>query len=111
MIAHAAADPVDVGAEVGSYFGYTCIGNFISNLVGAGIIIAALAVFIYLVWGGIEWITSTGDKAKAESAQKRISNALVGLAIVAASWAVWNIILYFFGINIDTLCSPNPLGN
>ena len=111
MTAYAASDPVDVGSEVGSYFGYTCIGNFISNLVDIGIIVAGLAVFIYLVWGGIEWLTSAGDKTKTETAQKRISNALVGLAIVVTAWAIWNIVLYFFGINIDALCTADPLGN
>ena len=101
---------VDIDSEVGSYFGYTCIGKFISNMVSVGIIIAAILVFLYLVWGGIEWITSAGDKTKTETAQKRISNAIIGLAIVATAWAVWNIILYFFGVNLDALCTETPLG-
>jgi len=79
-------------------------------MVSVGIIIAAILVFLYLVWGGIEWITSAGDKTKTETAQKRISNAIIGLAIVATAWAVWNIILYFFGVNLDALCTETPLG-
>ncbi len=101
---------VDIDSQVGSFFGYTCIGEFISNMVSLGIIVAALLVFLYLVWGGVEWITSAGDKTKTEEAQKRISNAVIGLAIVATSWAVWKIILYFFGVNIDAICTSNPLG-
>jgi hypothetical protein len=102
---------VDIDSQVGSYFGYTCIGNFISNMVGMGIIVAGIAVLAYLVWGGIEWITSAGDKTKTESAQKRLTNAIVGLAIVVVSWALWKIVLYFFGVNLDSLCTQNPLGN
>jgi len=102
---------VDIDSQVGSYFGYTCIGNFISNMVSLGIVIAGLAVLLYLVWGGIEWITAGGDKNKTETAQKRLTNAIVGLAIVAASWALWKIVLYFFGVNLDALCTQNPLGN
>jgi hypothetical protein len=105
------ANEVNIGGEVNNYFGYTCIGNFISNMVGMGIIIAGILVFAYLVWGGIEWITSAGDKTKTEQAQKRLSNAVIGLAIVAASWAVWKIVIYFFGVNLDALCTNNPLGN
>ena len=105
-ITNNALDPIVSGKSPGQGLAF-----YIAQLWKTIVVVGSLAFLLYLVWGGIEWITSTGDKAKAESAQKRISNALVGLAIVAASWAVWNIILYFFGINIDTLCSPNPLGN
>jgi hypothetical protein len=102
---------VDIDSQVGSYFGYTCIGNFISNIVSMGIIIAGLMVLLYLVWGGIEWMSSGGDKAKTELAQKRLTNAIIGLAILPASWALWKIILYFFGVNLDALCTQNPLKN
>lgn len=102
---------VDVDSQVGNYFGYTCIGNFVSNMVGMGIIIAGIAVLAYLVWGGIEWITSAGDKTKTEQAQKRLSNAVIGLAVVVAAWALWKIALHFFGVNLDALCTQNPLGN
>ena len=101
---------VDIDSQVGNYFGYTCIGNFISNMVDLGIMVAGFAVLVYLVWGGIEWITSAGDKTKTEVARNRISNAITGLAIVVISWALWKIILYFFGINLDALCTSNPLG-
>ncbi len=74
-----------------------------------GIIIASLAVLIYLVWGGIEWLTAGGDKNKTETAQKRLSNAIIGLTIVIISLALWKTILYFFGVNLDALCTQNPL--
>ena len=76
------------------------IGLFISKTVGAALIIAALLVFVYLVWGGIQWITSGGDKGKTEEARNRITAALVGLAIVAAAWAVIQLVAYFFGIDV-----------
>ncbi|MBU1070987.1 pilin [Patescibacteria group bacterium] len=102
---------VDINSQVNTYFGYTCIGEFVSNMVSLGIIVASLAVFVFLVWGGIEWITAGGDKAKTELAQKRLTGAVTGLAIVVASWAIWKILLYFFGISGD-VCNPvNPLGN
>jgi len=40
-----------------------------------------------------------------------ISAALIGLAIVASSYAVYMIVLEFFGINLDALCTESPLGN
>jgi len=51
--------------------------------------------------GGFQYLTSGGDKTKTEEARSRITNALIGLVIVTASWAVWKIVVYFFGIDID----------
>ncbi len=76
------------------------IGTLIGGIVGVAIIIAALLAFIYLVWGGIEWISSGGDKAGMEAARSRITNAFVGLFIVAAAWAITKLIETFFGITI-----------
>jgi hypothetical protein len=81
-------------------FQITNIGTLISAAIGLALIIAALLVFVYLIWGGLQYITSGGDKGKTEEARSRISAALVGLAIVAAAWAIIQIIGYFFGINI-----------
>lgn len=78
----------------------TDIGDIISGAIGAAFILAGVLVFAYLVWGGIQWITAGGDKANVEAARTRISNALVGLAIVAASYAIVLIIQYVFGYTI-----------
>jgi hypothetical protein len=76
------------------------LGLFVSKAIGAALVIAAILVFVYLVWGGIQWITSGGDKGKTEEARNRITAALVGLAIVAAAWAVVQLVSYFFGIDV-----------
>ncbi|KKT40518.1 hypothetical protein A3K29_00995 [Candidatus Collierbacteria bacterium RIFOXYB2_FULL_46_14] len=103
--------PIGEMATKNNFFGYTCIGHLVSNLVAAAFIVAGIAFFVYLVMGGIQWLTSGGDKGKIESSQKMISAALIGLAIVASSYAVYMIVLTFFGINLDALCTDNPLGN
>src|SRR3989339_449434 len=103
--------PIGEEATKNNFFGYTCIGHLVSNLVAAAFIVSGIAFFVYLVMGGVQWLTSGGDKAKIESSQKMISAALIGLAIVASSYAVYMIVLEFFGINLDALCTENPLGN
>ena len=104
ITAHASST-VDIGHEVKGFFGFTCIGNFVSNIIGFAILIAAILVLVYFVWGGIQWITAGGDKGKTEEARNRLTNAVIGLAIVAASWAMWSILLTFFGIKGD-VCNP-----
>lgn len=61
------------------------------------IAIAALLVFLYLIWGGIDWITSGGDKGKTEQARQKIVAAVIGLIIVAASYAILTLALNFLG--------------
>jgi hypothetical protein len=82
--------------------GYT-IPGIISFAVTFILVVAALLFFFMLVWGGIEWITSGGDKAANENARKRITNALIGLAIVFSAWAIVSLINLVFGINIFSL--------
>jgi len=86
----------------------TNIGTLIRGALQGALLIAALLVFAYLIWGGIQWITSGGDKGKTQEARDRITAALVGLAIVAAAWAIMLIIQYFFGISIlnDNITPP-----
>ncbi len=104
---------VDIGSEAtkNNFFGYTCIAHLVSNLVSVGLTLSGVIVFIYLVWGGIDYLTSGGEKGRIENSQKRITSALIGLAIVASSWAIYQLVLFFFGINLDNICSDNPFGN
>ena len=83
------------------------IANIISALIILILIIAALVFFFMLVFGGISYITSGGDKAQTEAARGRITAALIGLVIVFAAWAIINLVNIFFGINILQLNIPN----
>lgn len=87
------------------------LGKLISSGISVAIILAGILVFVFLVWGGLEWIMSGGDKGKVEAARNRIVNALVGLAIIAASWALIKMITYFFGVTTGiggSLNIPKP---
>lgn len=76
---------------------YTDIGLLISNIISVAMVLAGLIVFAFLVWGGVQWITSGGDKAGVEAARNRITAALIGLVIVGAAYAIMRILEAFFG--------------
>ncbi len=89
------------------------IGQVVSAVVGILLLIAAVLAFLYLILGGIQWITSGGDKSGMETARNRITAAVVGLIIVAASWAVMLLIGQFIGFdilkgNVPIPTIPNP---
>jgi TRAP-type C4-dicarboxylate transport system permease small subunit len=79
--------------------GYT-FGDIVGGLINIVLLIAAVIFFFILVWGGIRWITSGGDKANTEAARNQITAALVGLVIVFAAWAILQLIEAFFGITL-----------
>jgi hypothetical protein len=76
------------------------LGTFVSKTIPAILLVASLATFLYLLYGGVEWILSGGDKGKIDGAKQKITQAIIGLAIVASSWAIFQLITYFFGIDI-----------
>lgn len=88
----------------------TDFGKLISALVGTLLIIAALLAFLFLILGGIQWISSGGDKAGMEAARNKITHAIVGLIIVGAAWAIMILIQNFLGITIigGSVSFPKP---
>ncbi len=99
--AFAVDTPINVDAA-GAGFKINDIGKLISSLLKFTLGIVGLLVFIYLIWGGIEWLTAGGDKSKTESARQKITNAIIGLAIVASALAISVVLQNFFGISIGT---------
>ena len=84
--------PIEVGKGYANNF-----GTMFSSMLNVVMLIAALLVFGYMIWGGIEWITSGGDKSKAESARNKLTAAIIGLVIVAASYAIVTMVVQFLG--------------
>ncbi len=78
----------------------TTIIHGVSAIIGF-LTLAAFIWFIFqLVIGGIQWITSAGDKNGLESARNRLTHAFIGLIIVVAGVSILTIIGQFLGINI-----------
>lgn len=104
-----AADPVmTIGQPSNIKIGD--LGQLISALVGTLLIVAALLAFFYLILGGIQWITSGGDKAGMEAARNKITHAIVGLIIVGSAWAVMLLVQNFLGVTVigGALNFPKP---
>jgi len=90
----------------GNSTGPAALGSIIGSLVGLFLILSFISSLLYMLLGGFDWITSGGDKTKLQSARDKITNALVGLVIVGASWAIMMIVANFFGIEFPNLPIP-----
>lgn len=78
----------------------TDLGTFITRVFSAVMIMGGIATFIYLVYGGIQWVSSGGEKDKVKEARDKITHAIIGMAVLAAAWAIFKLIDYFFGLGI-----------
>jgi hypothetical protein len=88
---------------------FTNLGQLLSNALILLFFFAAILAFIFIVIGGIQWITAGGDKVAAQAARDRITAAVVGLLIVVAAFAITLIITTVLGVNIfGTIDFPDP---
>lgn len=76
------------------------ISQFLSNLVALLFTIAAILLIFMLIWGGISWIVSEGDKEKIATARNRIINAIIGIVIVAVAFAAIAVLGTFTGFKL-----------
>lgn len=89
-------------APGGSLAANTKIETIPQYIVNSMFLIAAFLAVAYLMFGGIKWITSRGDKMAVESARKHIVAAVIGLVIVAGSFFALNVVFRLLG-------ADNPL--
>lgn len=79
------------------------VANLITTILSVVFVIVALIFFFMLVVGGVKWISSGGDEKKVAAARASITNALIGLVIVFASWAIVNLLGSIFGFSLTDL--------
>ena len=75
----------------------------IPNAVGLLLVFGGAAFFFMILLGSVQWITSSGEKAGIEAARSKITNALIGLVLMIAAFAVAKLVETFFNINILTI--------
>ncbi len=85
--------------------GASAFTNFITKTVGVLTVVAFIWFIFVLFTGAISWLSSGGDKAKLQEAQKKITTSLVGLIIVISAIFLIKLIGNMFGIDILNLTS------
>jgi hypothetical protein len=68
--------------------------TIIKNIIQIVLIAAGLIAFVYLIIGGYQYITAGGNAEQATAARTTLLNAIIGLVIIFASYAV---ISWFMG--------------
>ncbi|MEK7533108.1 MAG: hypothetical protein AAB542_01630 [Patescibacteria group bacterium] len=88
--------------------GITGITKIVSSIIGIMTVAAGIWFLFQFIIGGFNWINSGGDKAKLQTSRDRLTNALIGLIVVVAGWAILALAGTFFGFDF-TLSNPGSL--
>lgn len=72
--------------------------TLVGYAVNVAIFVAFVAALLWLIYGGIRWIISGGDKEATAKAKGTVTSALIGLVIVLAAWIIINLLLTLFGL-------------
>ena len=94
--------PIGFGKELTSL----TVSGIVSGAISLVMLVVALIFFFILIWGGLKWVMSEGDEKAVTSARAQITNALIGLAIVFAAFAIMKLIETIFGISLFKLTIP-----
>ncbi len=70
---------------------------------------AVLLTLFYLIYGGISFITSGGDKQKVVQARLKLTYAVVGLIVVFLSFFIINLIGGIFGVSLLQIPGSTPV--
>ncbi|HRN96041.1 MAG TPA: hypothetical protein PLD54_01175 [Candidatus Levybacteria bacterium] len=96
-------DQVDAPQGIPTATSGGTIGNIVSWSINILLIVAILGALFFLIWGGISWITSGGDREKLDKARKTIIFAIIGLIVVLLSFIILQTVGTFLGIDLKSL--------
>lgn len=88
-----------------AHFTFDTLSSIPSNAIALIFPIAGAILLAMLMFGGFEYITSFGDSKKAALARTRITNAILGILIIFASYWIVQLVDYIFH-----LCIYNKTG-
>ena len=68
---------------------YTIVGRIINVVLG----FLGIVLLFYFIYGGFKWMTAGGDSKHVDEAKTMLRNAVIGLVIIMASYALSSFVL------------------
>lgn len=82
MFAMPFASLAAVNLPAGTELDLTKIQTLIETVANFLIVIGLVIAVIYIIWGGLRYMTSRGDETAAKKAKEAIVNGIIGAAVV-----------------------------
>lgn len=91
--------------EVATIQGFECI---FQNIIRILLPLLAIALFVMLVLGSFEWLTSSGDPKKLQKARSTMTYAIIGLVLFFGIYFIFNLIKTLTGVSFMEFAIPGP---
>ncbi len=93
--------PLKVVAEQGAGFNSTATFESIIGLVITTVLSLMGVIFLILaIYGGYNWMMARGNEEMVERAKKTITNAIIGLIVILAAYAISRFIIAVIGAKV-----------
>jgi len=86
----------------------SALGELLNNVITVAAVGGGILLFTYLIFGGFKYITAGGDEKAVGEAKRMLTNAVVGMIIMAFAYFIVGIIGGVLGIDIFKLDFPGP---
>lgn len=99
LIAQAVYNP-QLSANLQNLSGWEFANTIVPYFILLCFVVGAIVFFFMFVIGGVQWITSAGNKNTLEDARRKILHAFIGLFILLSIYAVVKIVEVLFAISL-----------
>lgn len=82
-----------VGQNAGISGGTTDLYSIVGKIINVVLGFLGIVLLFYFIYGGFKWMTAGGDPKGVDEAKNMIKNAVIGLVIIMASYALSNFVL------------------
>lgn len=71
--------------------------EIIGNFIGAALQLLGVLLVVYIIWAGFLWMTAAGNEDKVKTAKTMIKNAVIGMVLIFAAYAINGFVLTAIG--------------
>ena len=79
---------------------FTNVGALVTNIIIILTSFAGALAFIFIIIGGIKFVTAAGDEKKMQSATQTLTYAIIGLIVTALAFVILQVVQKFLGANV-----------
>jgi len=66
--------------------------QMVNQIISIILIVVGVLAIVYLIYGGIQYVTAGGEAEKATKGRTTITNAIIGIVLIVASYAIFKYI-------------------
>lgn len=85
-----------------------CLEPLFRNVVQGIAALVGIALFIMILNSGFRYLTSAGDPKKLEAARGSLTNAVIGVVLIAIGYLILKTIKTFTGVDVTIFSVPTP---